>query len=60
MWCRVLGGVNPAWAGFAAPPDPLEQHPVQQLGRRSGQEEWNPDHRSVCAGIHCFGLAIHS
>lgn len=33
-----------------APPDSLEQHPVQHFGGRSWEEEWNPHHSSFCAG----------
>lgn len=33
-----------------APSDSLEQHSVQHVGGRPGEEEWSPHHSSFCAG----------
>lgn len=38
--------VSPLLAAF----DSLEQHLVQHSGGRTGEEEWSPHHRSLCAG----------
>lgn len=41
----------PVVSPCSAPPDSLEQHSVQELRGRSGQEEWSPHHRSLRTGI---------